>query len=254
MSAPSPLELERYLAGDLDATRADAVERAATEDPSLAAWLEDRRAERSAFGVNERRRSFAQLLEETDGREAPDTPSWFRRLWSDGPSLRWAAVVATVVIALPLALPLMRTEEPGVRTRGGVTVRTAVLRNGRSSSFGSGGVLHPGDHLRISVDDPHGGTVTVLLQDDAGRVSTPYADGELPTMAPGTFVLPDSLALDEALGTERIYVVLCPTARASASWVDELQAAFASEGWRHDWQPGGDCRAGIVHYSKVPAP
>ena len=88
----SASELERYLAGELDAERTRTIERAAEEDRELKAWIEERRAEQRAFLLDPRRKPFAKLIEESGERAHR---SIFARWW---PALSLGAAVAVMAV------------------------------------------------------------------------------------------------------------------------------------------------------------
>src|SRR5687767_2818677 len=90
---PTIAELEQLLAGELDETRAKEIEREAKKDPTLEAWLTERKAEIAAFRSDPRRRSFSSLIVEAE------QPSFLQRLFA--PQLRpvWGLASASLVAA-----------------------------------------------------------------------------------------------------------------------------------------------------------
>jgi hypothetical protein len=250
---PSISELEQLLAGDLDPTRAAEIEHAAEADPALKSWLAERRAEIASFRADPRRKSFSELRSEAEA----EPRSLFDRIFS--PPLRpiWAtAGVGLVAASIAFALFAPKPEDDGIHVRGGVAVRAAVLHEGQTSRLYEGGeALHPGDRVRLTVDDPHGGWVTVMLEEEAsGKVSVIYAPKELGRLDPGTHILPESLELDRALGRERLYVVVSDDEPAVESWVKELRTAREKRSFRHGWLPPGTTRIATIEWEKVEAP
>ena len=181
----SATEIEDFLAGELAADRRAAIERAAAEDQELAMYLEERRAERDAFLHDPRRRSFASLVE-----EAGPERSWFRP--------RTIGLVLAAAVALIVILP--RGQEHSIRTKGGLSVKAAVQSDGAPQMFDATRDLHPGDRIRLTVEDPAGGFLTVLLEEESGAVDVLYRPEELGELAPCAHLLPDSLRLDDTLG------------------------------------------------------
>jgi hypothetical protein len=246
-------DLERYLVGELDEERTRAIDRAAEEDGKLKAWIADRRAERHAFLLDPRRKSFAKLLE-----EAKVQKNWIAQWWP-GLSLVAAAAVVAAVFVRPPDQPSYRDGRPhpspqettyGIRNKGGLSVQAAVLEGDRSQIF-EGEKLHPGNRLRLSVDDPRGGWVTVILEESNGEISVLYQPEELGKLRPGTHRLPDSLELDEELGRERIYVLVSDEPPKLDVWMRELKSAHQKAGFLHGWLPEGTTRVSTVEYEKV---
>ena len=236
-------ELEAYLAGDLSKERREAIEHAAREDQQLKAWIEERKAERDAFHFDARRRPFAQLVE-----EAGATPTKRSRLpFISSLSLAGAVALGVVFFVAPT---------DGIRTKGDLgppNVTAALLLGPKETSqiFDGSQKLHPGDRLRLTVEDRAGGYVTVLLQEENGRVDLLYKPQELGRLLPGTHRLPGSLQLDKTLGRERIYVLVSIELPDVSIWITELQAEHQKAGFKHDWLPEGNARVATLEYEKV---
>jgi hypothetical protein len=256
---PTFFELERYLAGELDPETARAIDRAIAKDPALGRWIEARRRARASFALDPRRMSFRALWSQAERSRRTSTGALRRGLGfllGDaplfGPARRaaWLAIAAAliIVLALPVFVPEHRS---GIRVRGGLSVKVAVLRDGRAALIESPARLHPGDQLRLAIDDPAGGYPTVLIEEAAGGVSVAYRAEEVGRLGPGSHTLPGSLRLDSTLGRERIYVVLSDSMPTVAAWVEELEHANARQRFAHGWLPAGRARVGTVEYEKV---
>jgi hypothetical protein len=231
-------ELERFLAGELDRERAALIERAAEEDRELKAWIDDRRAEQQAFLLDPRRKPFAKLVEEAGvPKKRP---------------LRWWPALSMVAAAAVIALVFVRPpgEDPKIRSKGGLSVKAAVLEGERAQLF-DGEKLHPGSRLRLSVDDPRGGWVTVILEESNGEVSVLYGPDELGKLSPGTHRLPGSLELDGELGRERLYVLMSDDEPKVEVWLEELKRSHEKTGFLHGWLPEGTTRVSTLEYEKV---
>jgi hypothetical protein len=103
----------------------------------------------------------------------------------------------------------------------------------------------------LSLDDPRGGWVTVLLEESNGEVSVLYRPDEMGKLSPGTHRLPGSLELDAELGRERLYVLMSDDEPPIDVWVDELKAANRKTGFLHGWLPEGTTRVSTLEYEKV---
>jgi hypothetical protein len=236
----SASELERYLVGELDAERTEIIDRAAEEDRELKAWIDERRAERQAFLLDPRRKPFAKLIEQAGEQRSP---TWLTRWWPGVSLVAAAAVVAILFVRPP-------ERDPMFRNKGGLSVQAAVLDGDRAQLF-EGEQLHPGSRLRLSVDDPRGGYVTVILEEANGEVSILYGPDELGRLRPGTHRLPGSLELDHELGRERIYVLVSDEPPKLDVWVGELKSANRKSGFLHGWLPEGTTRVSTLEYEKV---
>lgn len=236
------LELERYLAGELEPERAAVIERAAEEDEELKGWMSERTAERDAFLLDPRRRPFASLVEEAGAAEKRRRSAWIPML---------SIVAAAAVVALIFVKPPENTG--GFRSKGGISVQAAVLEGERSSIFDGNRKLHPGDRLRLSLDDAKGGYVTVLLEEQEGTIDVLYDPTELGKVGPGTHRLPGSLELDTKLGRERIYVLVSDEPPSLPTWIEEIERAHEKTGFTHGWLPAGRTRVTTLEYEKVEA-
>ena len=232
-------ELERYLVGELEAERAAIIDRAAEEDRELKAWIDERRAERQAFLLDPRRKPFAELIQRAgEQRAKPRLVPW----WTGLSLVAAAAVVAVLFVRPP--------QENTIRNKGGLSLQAAVLDGDRAQLF-EGEKLHPGSRLRLAVDDPRGGYVTVILEEANGDVSVLYGPDELGRLRPGSHRLPGSLELDEELGRERIYVLMSDEPPQLDVWVGELKSVHRKTGFQHDWLPEGTTRVSTLEYEKV---
>ncbi|MEQ8274715.1 MAG: DUF4384 domain-containing protein [Deltaproteobacteria bacterium] len=235
-------ELEDYVVGELAAERAAVIEAAAEEDESLSQYLESRKSERAAFLHDPRRRNFQSLVDEAGVEK--------KRAWFALPALALAGGIAAAVVLMPTT-PTTPSNTGGIRTKGGISVQAAVLAGERPELFDATKALHPGDRIRLTVDDPTGGYVTVILEESSGAVDVLYRPTELGELRPGSHMLPDSLELDDKLGRERIYVIMSNEAQDPKAWLEEIRASHAKAGFGHGWLPPGGTRVGTIEYEKV---
>lgn len=234
-------QIEAYLSGEASPEEIEAIERAERQDQVLSDYLTERRAERDAFLMDPRRRSFASLVEEAERGER----SWL--------STKWLGVGFGIALAAAAAFAVMSTKEnaPGIQTKGGLSLKAAVLEDGKPRFFDASTDLHPGDRLRFTVDDPGGGYVTVILEESSGGVDVMYEPGELGELNPGSHTLPGSLELDGTLGRERIYVIMSNERPDPKTWAAEIEKAHGRSGFNHGWLPPRGSRVSTIEYDKV---
>ena len=122
---------------------------------------------------------------------------------------------------------------------------------GEEAQLFEGEQLHPGSRLRLAIDDPNGGWVTVILEETNGETAVVYGPDELGKLGPGTHRLPGSLELDADLGRERIYVLMSDDQPKIDVWLEELKAAHQKTGFLHGWLPEGTTRVSTLEYEKV---
>ncbi|MBN2362212.1 MAG: hypothetical protein JXR83_22360 [Deltaproteobacteria bacterium] len=237
--------IERYVTGELDAGGRAEMSRLAAADSALAARIAEREAEHRAFLVDARRRPYADLLREAG--QPMRRPSQ-RLLWGISALAAASALVVVAVMVVPEAI-----EKPPdqVRLKGKPGVQAAVLHQGQTRLLTSGENLEAGDRLRLVVDDPRGGFVTVLLQDCGGEVAVVYRPEEIGRVTAGRIELPGSIELDAAAGTERLFVIVSDELPDPAAWQRELEIAFERQGIHHDWLPAGQDRAHLLEWSKA---
>jgi hypothetical protein len=104
----------------------------------------------------------------------------------------------------------------GVRRKGAASVAVFIQHQGVMRPGHSGDVVHPGDALQLAYSTAEPVHLAVLGRDQAGITSIYFAAGErAAAMAPGEQVpLPGSIILDDTLGTEALYALLCEDAVA----------------------------------------
>jgi len=210
------LEIERFLCGELEGEAAERIERLAEQNPTLAAYLSERRAQQRAF-FEAHPRLAVQL---PPARRRP--PAWSAALAGA------AAVLALLVIGL-LAWPrggLDGQQSPTIRARGALKVELTVRRGDRTFAYNEGVLLRSGDRLRLSLEAPVAGFLTLIGRDQRGRW-TVYYDG-LATAA-GTWTAPDSLVLDDDPHPEQWFAVLSPKRVDARVLLERLRAGLPLE-------------------------
>jgi hypothetical protein len=134
------------------------------------------------------------------------------------PRWRGAAIAAGVAVAAAavvlLVLPRWGVEKvgeaPTARTKGGLSLGLVAKRHdGRIESVSQPAALSPGEAIEFEISTQSAGFVAVVSVDSAGVVS-PYAASR-PVGAGSRQMLDGSIVLDDTLGPERIFAVLCQT-------------------------------------------
>ena len=257
MSEPKPhvpraFELEDYLAGELDPAQAKAIEMASEHNSELSNWLARRQSEREAFFQDPRRRSFASLLAEATQQRSPSRwAPWFAVRYGKTKAVLRTTGLTFGLVAGVTAMAMVIPTRPEVRTKGGFSVRAAVLVDGSAHILTSGEPLVPRSRLRLTIEDPVGGYLTVLLEERNGTVNLLYAPEELGELSPGTHLLPGSLELDERLGRERLYIIMSDDLPPVAQWRSELERGRQRSGFEHGWLPPAGSRFFTIEYDKV---
>lgn len=101
-----------------------------------------------------------------------------------------------------------------VRRKGAASVAVFIQHQGVMRPGHSGDIVHPGDALQLAYSTAEPAHLAVLGRDQAGVASIYFAGGErAAAIAPGEQVpLPSSIILDDTLGTEVLYALLCQDA------------------------------------------
>lgn len=237
-------QMERYLAGDLDAATLKAIDERLALDAELRGRVEARRQAKAEFLLDPRRRRFADLAAEAQ-RPEPGGNRGRILVWT---GLLGAAAALAFLMGRPD--PIVPPPTGGYAVKGGVSVELAVQSQGRVQPYISGAPMRVGDRVRISVDDPHGGYVTVLLEDERAT-DVLYHPNETGHLAPGRHLLPGSLELDQITGRERIYVLISPQPPSPEDWQAQIEAARHAGGFDHGWLPRAPTRLTTIDYQKT---
>lgn len=206
----SDFEIEAYLCGDLGPQEQERVEAVIAASAELQEYIRQRQAEREEFY-----RAHPRLeIEREPERIAPVR------------FLAWAgAAAAVLVVALFVILYAAgekgTTGDPGIRAMGAVKATLTVQRNGRTFQYREGVLLREGDRVRLSVESPHSGHLTVLARHAGGQFEVYY--DALETTA-GEYTVPDSLILDEHVGAEDWFIILAPAGKDPRDYVQKLKS------------------------------
>lgn len=202
---PTDLEIEMYLVGDLDASAHARVDSAAKDDPALAAYLSERKAEQKAFSLSRPRIDFEQ-----------QAPWWrrYKRVFAP------AGTLAAIACGLALFFLIQPPDESGVYARGtALSARLIAKREAVVFPVTQATPLRANDRLRLEVTLPTASTCSAVGIDAKG---TPAILHDQVALQKGVALFPNSVTLDGTVGRERI-VIGCGISAAA------LSAAIARE-------------------------
>jgi hypothetical protein len=207
----SDFEIEAYLCGDLGPGERERVEAAVAASAELKEYILRRQAEREAFF-----RDHPRLELEKEPESVAPVRYW---AWAGAAAAAAVAVVALFVV-LYAGGEKSSTGDPGIRAMGALKATLAVQRDGRTFRYRPGVLLREGDRVRISVESPQSGHLTVLARGHGGKFEVYY--DALRTTA-GDYTVPDSLILDHQVGTEDWFIILAPQGRDPREYIQMLQ-------------------------------
>jgi hypothetical protein len=250
LDCPSELVLDQLVARELPAGKVAELD----AHVGACAVCQQRRREREA-----ERRSFQDLAPPLLP-PAPAAPA------AAGPRRRFARfILAAGVLAAAVALvPLLRhLQDPageitGVKGRQALrffVLHDQVVREGRP-----GERVQPGDRLRFGLEPGVvAGRYAVILDRDAtGKVSVFFPDRATPAslaaLVPATEdgLLPYSIQLDDALGVEQLFVLLCREPIPIEPVRARLERAGAAPGWSALLAPGCTVEAHALEKQRSP--
>lgn len=209
----------------------DAMHLNEAKDSEAAAWMKHIQACQScearwalrqdglaAFPALDRDAMVARLHQLTAQIKAPAAPSFWQQVRSVfaqpavfGTSMAMFAIVMMLVVT-PEPGPLTDTDTTSVRPKGpGFT----VFRNANDAIeiLADGGSVQVGDKLRFKVNPQDGTEVMVVGQEATGKLYLAYpldgTEASKPSTASQEGILPGTIALDQSLGREKLYLIAC---------------------------------------------
>jgi hypothetical protein len=240
-------ELEAYLCGELPAARREALDRARDLDGALGAYLHEREQARLEFATAHPLRFDPRTVPAAAAHETPlprEHTGWSRRR-----GLAWASVATAPLLGLVLwwssGAPDTvvrdtavrgadgRTREPAeerdtIRIKGnGLVAELYVKRGQRVFRPRPDEALAAGDRVRLSVEAPSAGYLSVVGRDGGGAVSVYYDRVPVPR---GRFTVPDSLQLDASPGDEVWLVVVAGEPHAADHYARALATGTPPDG------------------------
>jgi hypothetical protein len=215
-ACPSRLRFDQLLAGELDSAQAQQLEthvgRCARCDAVLA---EIRRGYRA----------FSPLLPDAVARRVRGRSAQ-RDTWQ----VRVVPLLTAAALLLAwIAWPTPPADAPvdTVRSKGGARLRFYVLQDGVVRLGADGEQVQPGDQIEFEYTTEHDAYLTIVSIDAARKASVYYAAGDhAAKIAAGSRMLLDqSTRLDDTLGAETVYALLCTQPIAVAPLLQALERA-----------------------------
>ncbi len=203
---PSDLKLDRYVLGETEADQSAELARHLLDCSSCRTRLSAR--ETAEDRLKQRYSSFEKLdlMMSRAGHSPRRAPVRFWALISGGLAaaaglvLWWGGVGGETVL---------RTDQ-GFRTKGGLTLSYHVKRGDRVFEAGVDERLQPGDAIQFSVHAAGSGYLAILSLDGAKTATVYYPQAShAEAFTPGRHSLALSTVLDQTLGHERVWAVMC---------------------------------------------
>jgi hypothetical protein len=203
---PSRHTLTRYHAGETEGSEKGEIYAHVAGCPECRKILEQLEEARAAFFAGHDREAF---LDTVRTRAAEPETAWWRFLFRPAHLAAAAAVLVMAVLVATLWMP-----DSGERMKGAdLELGYYVMGPQGPEKAAPNQVLHPGDRIQFRLTAPAGGYVHIVGVDERGQVSVYFPR---PDEAPETFPggagrpVPGSVILDEVLGRERVFLLVCP--------------------------------------------
>jgi hypothetical protein len=220
---PSDLALDRLQAGELSEDKARELRQHVADCTLCPERMSSRSIGFAGFKeVDERKILSAIRSQLADSPPASMFERFLQRLRIMAVPLSAAAMAAVVGILLlgrsggssdpnPVGSDTPMLQE--TREKGGLALQVYRLVGGQAQPALSGDTFRQGERLRFVVDLPAAGQVAVLGVEPGGGlyVAWPQSPGDGPRSLGKRQELPGAVALDGSVGTEVLYLVLCPS-------------------------------------------
>jgi anti-sigma factor RsiW len=208
---PSRLRFDRLIAGELPPEQAQQLEQHASRCARCQPLLAEMKRGYEAFDAVVPNAVVQRVRERSSRGRA-----WLR---ASAPLLA-AASVLLVWAAWP-------AREVGTRSKGGPKLAFYVLHDGAVRPGTDGERVQPGDHIEFAYASAHDAYLAIVSIDAARKASVYYAkDGRAaPLRAANRAVLEQSTLLDETLGPETVYALVCAQPIAVAPLLEALERA-----------------------------
>jgi len=210
-ACPADVILDRLHLGELSRRERKATLSHLEGCPDCVLRMEERSRGWEAFPELDAER-MQQRIQEALPADAGQVPGIRRR-----PIVAWAlagcaAAAATVWLALWIWNP-PREAGQTVRIKGSVRMRVHRKRGSGSEEVASGEAFRPGDRLKFEVSLPGPGHLMVVGSEAGGRLFAGHPVGAKESVSVGALsgaFLPGAIELDQSLGEEWLYLVVCP--------------------------------------------
>jgi hypothetical protein len=227
-SHPSEFALTRFHAGEGETSERQAIQTHLDDCEPCRQVLEELEGAGAAFSERHDRAGF--LAHVRDGAEQPDKGAGWLALLSRGWLAGAAAAAAMLVVVLVLAPwrndPIDQPDS-GVRIKADeLNLGYMIMEHQEPVVAGADRILHPGNRIQFRLSAPRGGFVHIVSVDAAGQVSVYFPrPGETPEEYPGGSgrPVPGSVILDETLGQERVFALICEAPLSRAKLAERIR-------------------------------
>ena len=218
---PSAWALERHHTGEGESALRKSIENHLKTCLSCREKLEALKEAGANFEGRMNRAGFLTAVRQGVDDRAEE-PLSKRRIWPwfalAGTAL--AAMLLWMVIQPPLGV-LGGKSSDGIRIKGDSNLQIGffIEQDGTAELVDPTRVLHPGERIQFALTGPKGGFVHLVGVDEAGLVSVyyPRSDQSQEEFPGGVGrPVPGAVLLDETLGRERIFVLVCDQAMKAA--------------------------------------
>jgi hypothetical protein len=252
---PSEHALVRHRAGEGQPAERRRIEAHLADCPSCRRSLEQLADFERAFAEQHQRQGFLAAVQLAAEQAGPGRRRWLQ-------PLAWSAAAAALLLVLGLVIwpgAGRRQPEPTERIKGaGLELDYLVAAGRRVVAAGPERVLHPGDRIQFRLSAPRGGYLHLVGVDAAGRVSVYYPrPGEPHPVYPGGAArpVPGSVILDETLGAERVFALICDRPLGRAELARRVRSAAADpRRWIAEQRLPLDCRQTSIMLHKEARP
>jgi len=237
---PSDFQLDRYTLDELDEKKCEAIELhlAGCE----ACGVRFASMARSAEHLNQTYPTFSALDRALPGKRTRAT-RLRTRFWPIAPLLGAVAGLSLWWTVGPG--PEVAAPQGGLRSKGTVNLSYHIKRGNRVFEGGRDESLMPGEAVQFGARIARAGYFAVLSLDGRGEATVYYPLGTHAASLPaGDHTLPLSTILDEALGTERVWGMLCDQPFELAPLRDALQEHG------EDAIEGAGCQVDLLSFHK----
>ncbi len=221
---PSRHLLSRLLAGDLDDKERGTTEKHVSSCSECKDLLVRIKVELESFHTSHNKENFLAQVKELAESTQTKHLAWWQLAWRPAGLLAAAAMIVALMLFSIQHLP----EDPDTRMKGsGIELGLFVMEGSEAKITDPSQLRHPGDRIQFHLTAPAGGYLHLLGIDEAGVLSVYFPrPGAAHESYPGGAArpVPGSVILDDTLGRERVFVLICAEAMAP----DELLARVRS--------------------------
>lgn len=208
---PSQFRLGLFAAGDGLPQERASLEAHLDACPACSQIVEDELAYRQEFHQTHERAGFLAAVRVRAAE--PEAKGGWSTWWM--PTLALGAAAALVLVMLLVIQPWQgqQGDPEGVRIKSEeLEISYLVVEQGRLVVAEPGRVVHPKERIQFRISAPRGGFVHVVGVDQAGKVSVYYPrpdEASEPYPGGSGRPVPGSVILDDTLGRERVFALLC---------------------------------------------